>query len=74
VRSSSSGLIPEKNNHMKKYITFDRLAYTMSLATFIFIAVTLCAACVDLQQRTNQNQKQMQDEVRAMFANIEKPL
>ena len=59
---------------MKKYITFDRLAYTMSLATFIFIAVTLCAACVDLQNRTNSNQKQMRKEVRAMFANIEKPL
>jgi len=59
---------------MKKYITFDRLAYTMSLATFIFIAVTLCAACVDLQNRTNSNQKQMREEVRAMFANIEKPL
>jgi hypothetical protein len=41
-----------KNNHMKKYITFDRIAYTMSLSTFIFIAVTLCAACVDLQKRT----------------------
>jgi hypothetical protein len=59
---------------MKKYITFDRIAYAMSLSTFIFIAVTLCAACVDLQNRTNKNQKQMQEEVRAMFANIEKPL
>jgi hypothetical protein len=46
----------------------------MSLSTFIFIAVTLCAACVDLQNRTSKNQKQMQEEVRAMLANIEKPL
>ncbi len=59
---------------MKKYITFDRIAYAMSLATFLFIAVTLCAACVDLQNRTNKNQKEMQDEVRAMFENIGKPL
>jgi len=59
---------------MKKYITFDKIAYAMSLSTFIFIAVTLCAACVDLQDRTNKNQKQMHDEVRAMFENIEKPL
>jgi hypothetical protein len=59
---------------MKKYITFDRIAYAMSLSTFIFIAVTLCAACVDLQKRTNSNKKQMREEVRAMFANIEKPL
>jgi hypothetical protein len=73
VRLLSSGLIPE-NNHMKKYITFDKIAYAMSLSTFIFIAVTLCAACVDLQHRTSQNQKQMHEEVRAMFAHIEKPL
>jgi hypothetical protein len=59
---------------MKKYITFDKIAYAMSLSTFIFIAVTLFAACVDLQNRTNSNQKQMREEVRAMFANIEKPL
>jgi hypothetical protein len=59
---------------MKKYITFDRIAYAMSLSTFIFITVTLCAACVDLQKRTNSNKKQMREEVRAMFANIEKPL
>jgi len=59
---------------MKKYITFDKIAYAMSLSTFIFIAVTLCAACVDLQKRTSENRKQMQEEVRAMFANIEKPL
>jgi hypothetical protein len=59
---------------MKKYITFDKIAYAMSFSTFIFIAATLCVACVDLQQRTNQNQKQMREEVRAMFANIEKPL
>ena len=59
---------------MKKYITFDRIAYAMSLATFIFIAVTLCAACVNLQNRTNQTNKQMQEEVRAMFAHIETPL
>jgi hypothetical protein len=59
---------------MKKHITFDRIAYAMSLATFIFIAVTLCAACVDLQNRINKNQEQMHEEVRAMFDNIEKPL
>jgi len=59
---------------MKKYITFDRIAYAMSLATFIFIAVTLCAACVNLQSRTNQQNKAMEEEVRAMFANIEKSL
>jgi hypothetical protein len=27
-----------------------------------------------LQKRTSKNQKQMQEEVRAMFAHIEKPL
>lgn len=59
---------------MKKYITFDKIAYAMSLTTFIFIAVTLCAACVDLHNRTSQNQKQLHKEVRAMFENIEKPL
>ena len=59
---------------MKKYITFDKIAYAMSLSTFIFIAVTLGAACIDLQHRTSKNQKQMQEEVRAMFAHIEKPL
>ena len=59
---------------MKKYITFDRIAYAMSLSTFIFIAVTLFTACVDLHNRTTQNQKQMHDEVRAMFTHIEKPL
>jgi hypothetical protein len=59
---------------MKKYITFDRIAYAMSLSTFIFIAVTLGAACIDLQKRTSENQKQMHEEVRAMFAHIEKPL
>ena len=59
---------------MKKYITFDRIAYAMSLATFIFIAVTLCAACVNLQNRTNQKNKAIEEEVHAMFANIEKPL
>ncbi len=64
----------QKTNLMKKYITFDRIAYAMSLSTFIFIAVTLCAACIDLQNRTSKNQKQMQEEVRAMFASIEKPL
>jgi hypothetical protein len=59
---------------MKNYITFDRVAYAMSLSTFIFIAATLCTACVDLHNRTTQNQKQMHDEVRAMFTHIEKPL
>lgn len=59
---------------MKKYITFDRIAYAMSLSTFVFISATLCAACVDLQNRTNKNQKRMNDEVRAMFTHIEKPL
>ncbi len=59
---------------MKKYITFDKIAYAMSLSTFIFIAVTLGAACIDLQNRTSKNQKQMQEEVRAMFAHIEAPL
>ncbi len=59
---------------MKKNITFDKIAYAMSLATFIFIAVTLCAACVNLHNRTTQNQKQMHEEVRAMFVSIEKPL
>jgi hypothetical protein len=59
---------------MKKYITFDSIAYAMSLSTFIFISVTLGAACIDLQKRTSENRKQMQEEVRAMFANIEKPL
>jgi heme/copper-type cytochrome/quinol oxidase subunit 2 len=59
---------------MKKHITFDKIAYAMSLSTFIFIAVTLCTACVELQKRTSENRKQMQEEVRAMFANIEKPL
>ena len=59
---------------MKKHITFDKIAYAMSLSTFVFIVVTLGAACVDLQNRTSENRKQMQEEVRAMFANIEKPL
>lgn len=37
---------------MKKYLTFDSVAYLMSLLTFLFIAVTLCSACMHLQKRT----------------------
>ena len=37
---------------MKKYFTFDSVAYSMSLLTFLFIAVTLCSACMHLQKRT----------------------
>lgn len=58
---------------MKKYITFDRIAYAMSLATFVFIAVTLLTACLNLQNRVHQK-NQMKQEVRAMFAQLEKPL
>jgi hypothetical protein len=67
VRSSSSGLIPEKNNHMKKYITFDSVAFAMAVLTFFFIFCTLCAACVNLQERA------LEKEIN-IFDQLEKPL
>jgi|SanBayMetagenome_1026888.scaffolds.fasta_scaffold04335_8 hypothetical protein len=58
---------------MKKYITFDSVAYPLALLTFVFIAVTLLTACLNLQNRVHQK-NQMKQEVRAMFAQLEKPL
>jgi len=52
---------------MKKYITFDSVAWTLSLLTFAFIATMLCAACMELQERTNQKAVNIFDE-------LEKPL
>ena len=52
---------------MKKYITFDNVAYSMALLTFLFIAVTLCSACAQLHERTHQKATNILDE-------MEKPL
>jgi hypothetical protein len=57
---------------MKKYITFDKIAYAMSLSIFIFIAVTLCAACVDLQKRTSP--RNFTPEQINILDELEKPL
>jgi hypothetical protein len=57
---------------MKKHITFDKIAYAMSLATFIFIAATLCAACVDLHKRTAPHQ--FTPEQINILDELEKPL
>jgi hypothetical protein len=56
-----------KNNLMKKYITFDNVAYSMALLTFLFIAVTLCSACAQLHERTHAQTVSILDE-------LEKPL
>jgi len=57
---------------MKKYITFDCIAYAMSLSTFIFIAVTLCVACIDLQKRTSP--RNFMPEQINILDELEKPL
>ncbi len=58
---------------MKKYITFDNVAWSMAFLTFIFIASMLCAAVLNLQNRINQ-QQELNKDVREMFAQLEKPL
>jgi hypothetical protein len=52
---------------MKKYITFDNVAYSMALLTFLFIAVTLCSACAQLHERTHA-------QTVSIFDELEKPL
>ena len=52
---------------MKKYITFDNVAYSMALLTLVFVASMLCSACVELHERTNQKAVNILDE-------LEKPL
>jgi hypothetical protein len=52
---------------MKKYLTFDSVAYSMALLTFLFIAVTLCSACVQLHERTHA-------QTVSIFDELEKPL
>jgi hypothetical protein len=66
ARSQSSGPIPE-NNLMKKYITFDSVAYSLALLTLVLVASMLCSACVELHERTNQKAVNIFDE-------LEKPL
>jgi hypothetical protein len=63
VRSQSSGPIPEKNNHMKKYITFHSIAYAMSLLTFVLVASMLCSACMQLHERTHSQTTNLFDEL-----------
>jgi hypothetical protein len=52
---------------MKKYITFDSVAFAMAVLTFFFIFCTLCAACVNLQERA------LEKEIN-IFDQLEKPL
>jgi hypothetical protein len=54
---------------MKKYITFDSIAYVMSLSTFILILVMLLTACLNLHEK-----KELQKDVNTMFDHLEKPL
>lgn len=57
---------------MKKYLTFDSVAYSMSLLTFLFIAVTLCSACMQLQKRT-AHARFMPEQIN-ILNELEKPL
>lgn len=59
---------------MKKYITLNNLAWALAFLVPFAIATMLCTACSSLHGKTTQNQKQMHEEVRAMFAHVEKPL
>jgi hypothetical protein len=52
---------------MKKYITFDNVAYSMALLTFVLVASMLCTACMQLHERTHQKATDILDE-------MEKPL
>ena len=52
---------------MKKYITFDNVAYSMALLTFVLVASMLCTACMQLHERTHQKATNILDE-------LEKPL
>jgi hypothetical protein len=58
---------------MKKFMTFDSIAYAMSLMIFLFVAVMLCNSCMKLQQHVNQKQE-MDKDVRAMFTQLDKSL
>jgi hypothetical protein len=52
---------------MKKYITFDSVAYSLALLTFVLVASMLCSACMQLHERTHQKATNILDE-------LEKPL
>lgn len=48
---------------MKKYITFDSVAYSMALLTFVLVASMLCSACAELHERTNSQTTNLFDEL-----------
>lgn len=52
---------------MKKYITFDSVAYSLALLTFVLVASMLCSACMQMHERTNQKAVNL-------FDQLEKPL
>jgi len=52
---------------MKKYITFDNVAYSLALLTFVLVASMLCSACMQMHEYTNQKAVNIFDE-------LEKPL
>jgi hypothetical protein len=52
---------------MKKYITFDNVAYSLALLTFVLVASMLCSACMQLHERTHKQSVSILDE-------LEKPL
>lgn len=52
---------------MKKYITFDSVAYSLALLTFVLVGSMLCSACMELHERTNQKAVNL-------FDQLEKPL
>ena len=52
---------------MKKYITFDSVAYSLALLTFVLVATMLCSACMQMHERTHQKAVNIFDE-------LEKPL
>lgn len=39
---------------MKKYITFDRIAYGMATLTFLMVAGMLCSACMQMHNVTHE--------------------
>jgi hypothetical protein len=57
----------QKTNLMKKYITFDSVAYSMALLTFVLVGSMLCSACMQMHERTHQKAVNIFDE-------LEKPL
>jgi hypothetical protein len=48
---------------MKKYITFDSVAYSLALLTFVLVGYMLCSACMQMHERTHQKAVNIFDEL-----------